>query len=301
MPIRLPGELPAIKALHQENITVLPALRSGLKDLRVLLVNLMPEKETAEVQFSRLLGAGDHVVDLTLTHAPGHHSRTTAQEHLKRFYTPWREVAHQHFDGMIVTGAPVEHLDYDQVDYWPWFEALASWSRSHTHNSLFVCWSGQALLKHHYNIDKADLEQKAFGIDQQEIANQTHALTRGLPKTFSVPVSRRSTIRNVDLQRQPGLKILARSDRSGAYIVDDPLNRATCLFNHIEYDAASLHDEYFRDLEAGTSTTPPWDYYRPGVLEAPKIARWRPLAHTLFENWLSMLAEGRQKRETVAA
>jgi homoserine O-succinyltransferase len=202
---------------------------------------------------------------------------------------------------VIVTGAPVEHLDYARVDYWPWFETLASWTTSHAHNSLFVCWAGQALLKHHYGINKTDLEQKAFGIDRQEIANGTHTLTRGLPMTFSVPVSRRSTIRDDALERQPGLEVLARSVRSGAYIVDDPLHRATCLFNHIEYDAASLHDEYFRDLEAGTSTAPPWDYYRPGVLQAPKVARWRPLAHTLFENWLSMLAEHKQKRTTVAA
>ena len=292
MTILLPGPavLPPLPAadLH-------PA--RGSRPLEVVLVNLMPLKQATERQFADLLDSPGHDVRLRLVVPPGHASRHTPAEHIARHYTPWQEVARRPVDGIIVTGAPLEHLAFEEVDYWPWFQAMIDWAAAHAGHSLFVCWAGQAMLYHRHGIGKRRLAAKAFGIHPQTVIDRSHPLMGGLPAEFAGPVSRHTAVDAAAVMGNRALNVVAASSRNGLAIVDDPAARMTAMFNHIEYDARTLHEEYQRDRAAGRGTAMPEDYYRHGVLLPPLRAPWRTTGRRIFGNWLSLLAAAGAARQ----
>lgn len=278
--------------------SIMPRLRptsSGRgRPLEIVLVNLMPFKQATEQQFADLLDSPRHDVRLRLVTPPGHSSRHTAPEHIARHYTPWQRIARRPVDGLIVTGAPVEHLPFEEVGYWSWFRELVDWAAANAGHSLFICWAGQAMLHHRYGIGKRALPEKAFGIHRQTVIDRHHPLLAGLPAEFIGPVSRHSAVDAAAVMRESSLHVVAASAQSGLSIVDDPRARMTAMFNHIEYDARSLHEEYLRDRAAGRPIAMPQDYYRNGVVIPPLHAPWRTTARRLFDNWLDGLAAGRE-------
>lgn len=282
---------------------ILSALPGGRTDaaasrrpLEIVLVNLMPFKEATERQFAALLDSPHHDIHLRLAVPPGHAARHTAPEHIARHYTPWNRIARRPVDGLIVTGAPVEHLAFEDVDYWPWFREMTQWAAANAGHSLFICWAGQAMLKARYGIDKRQLPEKAFGIHRQAVIDRGHPLMAGLPAEFAGPVSRHTTVDTAAVMHHGALNVVAASSQSGLAIVDDPAARMTALFNHMEYDARTLHEEYMRDRTAGRGTAIPQDYYRDGALIPPLRAPWHVTAQRFFDNWLDGLAEARVVR-----
>ena len=279
---------------------ILPPLPTGVgramrqqRPIEIVLVNLMPFKEATERQFVRLLDSPRHDVRLRLVVPPGHAVHHTSPEHIERHYTPWHRISRRPVDGLIVTGAPVEHLSFEEVDYWPWFQTLTQWAASHVGHSLFICWAGQAMLHARYGIEKRQLPEKAFGIHRQAVIDRGHPLMAGLPAEFSGPVSRHTTIDAAAVMHHGALNVVAASAQSGLAIVDDPAARMTAMFNHLEYDARTLHEEYLRDRTAGRNTPMPQDYYRNGALIPPLRAPWQVTAQRLFDNWLDGLAQAR--------
>ena len=281
-----------------QNMLAMPRIRpasgSRGRPLEIVLVNLMPFKQATEQQFAELLDSPVHDVRLRLVVPPGHASRHTAPEHIARHYTPWQRIARRPVDGLIVTGAPVEHLPFDQVDYWPWFREMVDWAAARAGHSLFICWAGQAMLHHRFGIAKQALPEKAFGIHRQTVIDRGHPLMAGLPAEIAGPVSRHSAVDAATVMQEPALRVVAASAQSGLAIVDDPRARMTAMFNHIEYDARTLHEEYLRDRAAGRPIALPHDYYRNGVLMPPVHAPWRATARQMFDNWLDGLAGARE-------
>jgi homoserine O-succinyltransferase len=296
MPILLPAGLPAGSILRSEGILCgEPDPIRHDATLRIVLVNLMPLKPVAETQFARLLALSPHRVELILTAPPGHLARHTDPGHVDTFYTPWNTIERGTWDGLIVTGAPVETLPYAAVDYWPWFQELCQWSTRQVGHSLFVCWSAQAALQQRYAIPKRLLGAKAFGIFRHGLHDRCHPLIRGLPGSFPVPVSRHTEVAKADVAACRDLQVLASSPQSGLCLIADRIWRSAYMFNHLEYDALSLHQEYLRDLAAGRPIEPPSGYGRCPPLPSA-IAFWRPAGIRLFGNWLDLIASGRVLR-----
>lgn len=289
--------MPIIPPAGPNPATTFDPARSGCASgpLRIALVNLMPLKHATEQQFRCLLDVAHRDVELHLVVPPGHRSRHTDPRHIADAYTPWSELQARRVDGLIVTGAPVEHLEFSEVDYWPWFRTLADWANVHVRHSLFICWAGQAALHHRYGIAKRPLPTKAFGVWPQKVLDRSHPLMRGLPAEFPTPVSRHTEVAAADIVGR-GLSIVATSPASGLAIVDDRAFGATYMFNHIEYDARSLHEEFVRDRAAGKAIALPHDYYRCGFMVPPGPAPWRGAARRLFANWLDLLADGCEER-----
>jgi len=268
------------------------------RPLEVVLVNLMPLKAATEAQFATVLSGTRHDVRLHFVAPPGHIGHHTDPAHIERFYTPWQAMARRRIDGLIVTGAPVEHLEFAEVGYWPWFRTLVDWSARRSGHSLFICWAAQAALYHRHGIAKRLLPAKAFGVHRQTVLDRRHPLMAGMPPEIPTPVSRHSESAWRDVARRPDLPVVAASTATGLAIVDEPAQRATHMFNHLEYEARALHDEYFRDRSAGRAIALPHDYYGNGVLIPPHRAVWRDAALRLFGNWLDLLA--RQRLATAA-
>jgi len=290
MPIKIPDKLPAVKTLEDENIFVMTERRAITQDIRplhILLLNLMPKKIETETQLSRLLGNSPLQVELELIRTSSHKSANTAEEHMLSFYKTFDDVKHRRFDGMIITGAPVEHMPFEQVDYWEELCTIMEWSRSHVHSVLHICWGAQAGLYYHYGIDKRPLPEKMFGVFPHTVDYKRSILFRGFDDTFMVPHSRHTTVDRADIERIPALRVLASSEEAGVYAVTTRLGRQIFIMGHSEYDALTLHAEYVRDVSAGKPISIPKNYY-PDDNEAktPRVS-WRSSANLLFSNWLN--------------
>lgn len=290
MPIQIPNNLPAALTLQQENIFVMQQNRATTQDIRpleIVLLNLMPTKIATETQLSRLLGNTPLQVHLELMHTSTHESKNVSASHLLNFYKTFDELKDRKFDGMVITGAPVEQMPFEEVDYWPELCRIMQWSRTHVHSTFHICWGAQAGLYYHYGIPKHDLPEKLFGVYPHH-ADYKHAiLLRGFDDTFYVPHSRHTTVLREDIEAVPGLKILASSEEAGVYALMNKEGRQIFITGHSEYDAQTLNTEYRRDKALGLPIKPPANYFPGNDDTREPIVRWRGHANLLFSNWLN--------------
>jgi homoserine O-succinyltransferase len=289
MPVNVPDGLPAIDILRQENVFLMTEGRAASQDirpLRIAIVNLMPTKIDTEVQLLRLLSNTSLQVNVSLVNIGGHHSRNTAPEHLNAFYTDSRTITGQCFDGLIVTGAPVEHLPFVEVDYYDELQRIFEWSRCHVYRSLFICWGVNAALNHFYGLPKHLLENKISGIYQLQRYDQNSRILSGLDDPFWMPQSRYATVLPEDIEAA-GLVALAGSAEAGVVISASSDHRRVFVTGHMEYELDTLDKEYRRDLKAGLNPTLPVNYYQDDVFGSPIHVRWRTYAHQFFANWLN--------------
>lgn len=290
MPIKIPNELPATKTLTDENIFVMTetrALSQDIRPLKILVLNLMPTKIDTETQLCRLLGNTPLQVDLTLMNTSSYRSKNITREHLKTFYVEFDEIKHRHFDGFIITGAPVEQMDFSQVDYWDELCEIMEWSKHHAHSTLHICWGAQAGLFYHYGINKHTLPKKLSGVFKHTVDRKKSQLFRGFDDVFMVPHSRNTTVLREDIDKTEGLDILASSETAGVYAVSGRNGKQIFITGHSEYDPYTLDREYRRDIEAGLNPEPPVNYYRDGNPDNEPVVTWRSSANLLFSNWLN--------------
>ncbi len=290
MPITIPNDLPAYKTLTDENIFVMTETRATTQDIRplkILIVNLMPKKIETETQFARLLGNTPLQVEPTLLHTTSHQSKNVAEEHLLAFYKTFDDVKEENFDGMIITGAPVEHLAFEEVEYWDELCQIMEWSKTHVHSTLHICWGAQAGLYYHYGIQKYPVENKLFGVFPHKVDRKSSILFRGFDDVFYVPQSRHTTVKTEDVRNHPKLKILASSKQTGVYAVSTKNGRQIFITGHSEYDADTLKNEYLRDLSQGKLITIPFNYFPNDDPTKPPMVSWRAHANLLFSNWLN--------------
>ena len=290
MPIKIPNELPATKTLAEENIFVMTderAVTQDIRPLKILLLNLMPTKIDTETQLSRLLGNTPLQVELTLMHMQSHRSKNTSQEHLLAFYTTFDKVKENKYDGLIITGAPVELLEFEEVEYWNELCEIMEWSLTHVHSTFHICWGAQAGLYYHFGVKKKALDKKLFGVFPHVADYKNSMLFRGFDDVFMVPHSRHTTIDREDLERIEGLKILASSEEAGVFAMATKRGRQIFITGHPEYDAGTLNKEYVRDVNAGKPIEIPKNYF-PGddPTKAP-VSSWRSSANLLYSNWLN--------------
>ncbi len=290
MPIKIQDELPAVETLENENIFVMKESRATHQDIRslkILILNLMPTKIKTETQILRLIGNSPLQVDIDLMHPASHDSKNTSEEHLIKFYNTFAEIKNNNYDGMIITGAPVETLDFEEVDYWDELKKIMAWSLHHVFSTLHICWGSQAGLYYHYGIPKYPLEKKMFGVFPH-YKNKKHVkLMRGFDDLFYVPHSRHTEIKREDIEKVEELEILSESEESGIYLAASKNGRQVFATGHSEYDRESLQDEYLRDINKGMDLDPPKNYYRDDDPEKEIIMRWRSHANLLFVNWLN--------------
>ena len=290
MPIRIPNDLPAAQVMQQENIFVMKHQRATTQQIRpleIVVLNLMPTKIVTETQFTRLLGNTPLQVNLELMHTSTHRSKNVPEEHLLTFYKNFDELKDQKFDGMVITGAPVEHLNFEDVDYWPELCRIMEWSKTHVHSTLHICWGAQAGLYYHYGINKQPLEKKLFGVYPHTADYKRAILLRGFDDTFYVPHSRHTTVRREDIEAVPGLKILASSEEAGVYAIMNKNGHHIFITGHSEYDPRTLEAEYLRDKNLGKAISVPENYYPDDDDTKEPIVRWRGHANLLFSNWLN--------------
>ena len=290
MPIQIPDNLPAAGVLQQENIFVMPEDRATTQDIRpleIVVLNLMPTKVVTETQLSRLLGNTPLQVRLELMHTKSHNSKNTSQEHLLTFYKSFDELKDRKFDGMVITGAPVENIDFEEVDYWPELCQIMEWSKSHVHSTLHICWGAQAGLYYHYGINKRPLNEKLFGVFEHTKDYPLAILLRGFDDLFWVPHSRHTTVERSDIEAVSELKILASSQEAGVYAVMNKNGRQIFITGHLEYDVDTLEKEYLRDKNQGLPISVPKNYYPNDDDTQRPVVRWRGHANLLFSNWLN--------------
>jgi homoserine O-succinyltransferase len=290
MPIKIPNELPAARTLAEENIFVMAETRAATQDirpLRILLLNLMPTKVVTETQFSRLLGNTPLQVELTLMHTRTHQSKNTSEEHLLAFYCTFDEVKHQNFDGMVITGAPVEHMAFEEVEYWDELCEIMEWSKTHVHSTLHICWGAQAGMYYHFGINKQPLDAKLFGVFPHTLDYKRSILFRGFDDTFMVPQSRHTTVKREDVEAVSEIKILASSEECGVYAAMTKKGKQIFITGHSEYDADTLKGEYLRDLGLGKPISIPKNYFPNNDPRKAPAVTWRSCANLLFSNWLN--------------
>ena len=290
MPIKIPNQLPATGTLRSENIFVMTETRAMTQDIRplqILLLNLMPTKIDTETQLARVLGNTPLQIELELIAPAGHVSKNTSREHMLAFYKTFDQVKDRTFDGLIITGAPVELMAFEEVDYWPELCAVMEWSKTHAHSTLYICWGAQAGLYYHYGIQKHLLPEKLFGVFQHTVEDPNFILFRGFDDTFWVPHSRNTTVDRADIEAVPGLKVLAASPEAGVYAVKSPEGRQVFLMGHAEYDRDTLKKEYLRDLAAGVDIRLPRNYFPGDDPAREPVVNWRSCAHLLYANWLN--------------
>ena len=263
------------------------ARTQDIRPLQILLLNLMPTKIDTETQLSRLLGNTPLQVELTLLHTKTHESKNTAKEHLLAFYKVFDEIKDRNFDGMVITGAPVEHLAFEDVEYWQELCEIMEWSKTHVTSTLHICWGAQAGLYYHYGIDKVELPEKLFGVFEHTVREKTSMLFRGFDDTFPVPHSRHTTVSEEDILAEPKLKILAVSEKAGVYAVKSRNNRQIFITGHSEYDQNTLAKEYFRDVNLGKEIDVPENYFPNDDPTKPPRVTWRAHANLLYSNWLN--------------
>lgn len=294
MPIKIPQNLPAHDVLRREGVMVMSeetALRQDIRPLRIGLVNLMPKKVQTETQFARLIGATPLQIDLTLIRMTEHQSKTTSAAHLEAFYRTFQDAKAEKFDGLVITGAPIEHLDFEEVSYWDELRELFDWTQTNVHHTMGVCWGGMAMLHHFHGVPKHILPAKAFGCFEHECAPRSASpFLRGFADRFDVPVSRWTEIRTEDVDLHPELDLLVSSEEVGPCLIEDAGHRALYMFNHLEYDSTTLKEEYDRDAEAkGTPIPLPVDYFPEDDPTAPPPNRWRAHGHLLYGNWINQI------------
>lgn len=290
MPIQIPNDLPAAEVLQGENIFVMPENRAATQDIRpleIVLLNLMPTKITTETQLSRLLGNTPLQVKLELMHMSTHRSKNTAQDHLLNFYKSFDELKHRKFDGMVITGAPVELMDFEEVDYWPELCQIMEWSKTNVHSTLHICWGAQAGLYYHYGVGKHTLPKKLFGVYEHTVDYKRSILLRGFDDHFWVPHSRHTTVLREDVEKIPGMKILASSEQAGIYAMSNKEGRQIFVTGHSEYDPETLLNEYKRDKAQGLDISVPENYFPNNDDSKPPLVRWRGHGNLLFSNWLN--------------
>ena len=290
MPITLPESLPAFQVLSKEGVMVISPDRAAHQDIRPLrigLLNLMPKKIQTETQFARLIGATPLQIDFQLIRMTTHETKNTAAEHMEAFYRPFEAVRAEKFDGLIITGAPIEHLDFGDVTYWDELREVMDWTRTHVHSTFGVCWGGMAMINHFHGVKKHMLTRKAFGCFRH--LNLAHAspYLRGFSDEFVIPVSRWTEMKQAEINTAPGLRTLLGSDEVGPCLIEDPAHRALYIFNHFEYDSGTLKEEYDRDVASGTPINVPMNYYPNDDPSRPPLNRWRSHAHLLYGNWVN--------------
>lgn len=290
MPIKIPDNLPAVKTLAEENIFVMTekrAITQDIRPLKILLLNLMPKKIETETQITRLLGNSPLQVELELIHTKSHQAKNTPEEHLGQFYKTFDDIKSNTYDGLIITGAPVEHLPFEKVEYWEELCRIMEWSKSHVHSTFHICWGAQAALYYHYGIEKVQLPQKLFGVFPHKADYKQSILLRGFDDVFYAPHSRHTTVRTEDVLARPELRILASSDEAGLYIVSAKEGRQFFIMGHSEYDADTLKNEYLRDVAAGKEIAVPANYFPDDNPELDPLVTWRSHANQLYINWLN--------------
>ena len=297
MPITLPATLPAYNVLKNEGVMVMTPDRAAQQDIRPLrigLLNLMPKKIQTETQFARLIGATPLQINFHLIRMSEHQTRNTAAEHMETFYRPFAEVeaSGEKFDGLIITGAPIEHLPFEEVTYWDELRQVMDWTQTHVHSTFGVCWGGMAMIYHFHGVQKHMLNAKAFGCFRHQNLNPTSPYLRGFSDDFVIPVSRWTEVRQPEIYNAPGLRTLLGSGEVGPCLVEDPGHRALYIFNHFEYDSDTLKQEYDRDVASGTPINVPLNYYPDDNPANPPKNRWRSHAHLLYGNWLNEIYQG---------
>ena len=290
MPIQIPNDLPATGILQNENIFVMPenrALSQHIRPLEIVLLNLMPTKIVTETQLSRLLGNTPLQVHLELMHTTSHTSKNVPQEHLLTFYKSFDELKDRKFDGMVITGAPVGNMPFEEVDYWDELCRIMEWSKTHVHSTFHICWGAQAGLYYHYGIQKKPLEEKLFGVFKHKADYKRSILLRGFDDEFWAPHSRHTTVLREDIEKVPGLRIVASSEEAGVYAIMNKEGRQIFVTGHSEYDADTLKREYVRDKNLGLPIRVPKNYFPNDDDTQEPVVRWRSHGNLLFSNWLN--------------
>ncbi|WP_340115233.1 homoserine O-succinyltransferase [Pelagibius sp. 7325] len=292
MPIKIPNDLPARETLQREGVLIISdtdAIRQDIRPMKIALLNLMPKKIETETQIARVLAGTPLQVEMTLFAPSGYTPKNTPREHMIDFYRPWQEIREEKFDGLIVTGAPIEQLPFEKVLYWDELRRIFDWSLDHVHGTFALCWGGQAALYHFHGIPKHQLPEKRFGVFTHRVLDHTSLLMRGLDDEIDIPVSRHTENRREDLAGHEDLEILIESEEAGLCLVHDKRLRQVYMFNHLEYDSTTLDAEYRRDVAKGEAIHLPQHYY-PG--DDPKrlpVNTWRGNAHLLYSNWINYL------------
>jgi homoserine O-succinyltransferase len=290
MPIKIPDTLPAFTTLVSEGVRVMTetvAVRQDIRPLQIGLLNLMPNKIKTEVQMARLVGASPLQVEFSLIRLGTHKAKNTSEEHLLSFYHTWEEVKDRKFDGFIITGAPVELMDYEDVSYWDEMRQIFDWTQTNVHSTMNVCWGAMAAIYHFHDVPKHALTEKAFGVYRHRNLAPASVYLNGFSDDFQVPVSRWTEVRREDVEKQSDLEILMESDEMGLCLVHEKKGNRLYMFNHVEYDSTSLADEYFRDVNAGIPIKMPHDYFPHNDDTLTPQNRWRSHAHLLFGNWIN--------------
>ena len=290
MPIKIADKLPATKQLTKENIFVMTekrAARQDIRPLKIAIVNLMPEKIKTETQLLRLLSNSPLQVEVDLIQMTSHVSKNTPTEHLSTFYKTFYDIKEQKYDGMIITGAPVENMDFEEVDYWPELTEIMEWSKTHVTSTFHICWAAQAGLYYHYGVPKYPLAEKCSGVFRHRVLRRTAKLVRGFDNIFYAPHSRHTEVRAEDIKKVPELEILCDSKEAGVYIVTTKKGRRIFVMGHSEYDADTLKNEYFRDLERGLNPKIPANYFPGDDPTKTPVVRWLSHAYLLYSNWLN--------------
>ena len=290
MPIKIPDSLPATQTLLNENIFVMDELRAAKQDirpLRVALLNLMPTKIETETQFARLLSNSPLQVELTLLQTATYEAKNTSREHLLAFYETFEDVKERKFDGLVITGAPVELMEFEDVEYWDELCRIMEWSKTHVYSTLHICWGAQAALHYHYGIRKYPMDEKLFGVFPHEVEYKNSMLFRGFDDVFMAPHSRHTTIHREDVEAVPELQILASSEEAGVYVIKTEQGKQIFITGHSEYDALTLEKEYLRDKNAGLPIEVPKNYYPDDDDTRKPLVTWRSSANLLFFNWLN--------------
>ena len=289
MPIKIPDKMPAREILEREQIFVMPedrAFHQDIRPLKILILNLMPTKETTEAQILRLLGNTPLQVEAVFLRIKTYQPKNTSPAHMEAFYQTFDDVRGSFFDGMVVTGAPLEHLSFEEVTYWREFQTIMDWTLEHVTSTLYICWGAQAGLYHHYGIPKRPLPQKLFGVFAHRILKPVN-LVHGFDDEFYVPHSRYAEVRTEDILAKPSLEIIADSEEAGVYLVTSKDGRHVFVSGHSEYDRRTLQTEYLRDMAKGLDMALPRHYFPDDNPEQRPIMRWRSHAHILFANWLN--------------
>lgn len=290
MPIKIPTGLPARKLLKEEKIFIMDEGRAKMQDIRPLrigILNLMPEKEKTELQLLRLLGNTPLQVDITFIHTATHVSKNVSKSHLDTFYSTFDDIKDQWFDGFIITGAPIEHFQFEDVNYWKELVEIMEWSKERVTSMLHICWGAQAALYHHYGIDKFELPKKCSGIYQHKVHDPTLKIVQGYEDVFHAPHSRYTANAIDEIEKHPDLTVVATSDDAGLFLVKSKDDKHIMVTGHLEYDATTLRDEYERDIAKGLKVEPPENYFPDDDVTKTPLNTWRAHTHLLFSNWLN--------------
>ena len=291
MPIRIPSKLPAFEILKSEGVNVMSnadADRQDIRPLKIGLLNLMPLKIQTENQFSRLIGSTPLQIELTLIRMSEHKSKHTSSDHMKSFYKSFEDIKEQKFDGLIITGAPIEHLEFNEVTYWNELKTIFEWTQNNVHSTFGVCWGGMAMINHFHNVEKHILGKKVFGCHRCQVTDPTSRFLTGFSDDLVIPVSRWTENKTSEIL-EAGLKILIDSETSGPCLVEDEKHNALYIFNHFEYDKETLKQEYDRDVKNNTPINIPMNYYPNDDPEMPPLNKWRSHAHLLYGNWINQI------------